>query len=488
MHRLILTIWFCLLSFAGWALVANPPPGYVWTYLGPTLGGDWAAPTSLPHSILNYGAVSGLDNAVPIQTAITEACAGNFTLYFPEGDWRTSAMLTIPCSNFTAIGEGPNTIVTYTGIPAVTAVFLVTGSSNIWNDSIKNMTVSSNGNADYAIQTWKVLHSNFEDLRLRNVKLAGIAGSFGVLNTYKNISVSANEQAFTTVPASCMRFFDHGDALGGMYASTITNPICEHVSGDGIIFTTSNDNTIIGGSSEGNTGAGGTTGRGLVFAADTNRNTVIGMDLEVNALEDVLDGGSDNKYINIVSCCVGRFHIASTAQGTEIDGGYLENLTVEANAGSTYALNVHPKQIINSYAFGGGTSVWDFSGPYVEYAPSITCGTGSATGITARGRWRVQGKTVQVGIGILDSVNSTCDTSFVVGLPFVPTSLGTPAVNWICNGADESSLPLPYALIGIMNGTSTVIVLKYDGTFPGASLHKYNINCTYERSTANIVN
>jgi hypothetical protein len=96
-------------------------------------------------------------------------------------------------------------------------------------------------------------------------------------------------------PANGIYVTNRGDPLEQTTACTFINPIIEGVSGDGIVLDHASNNTIIGGTSEGNTGLG------ILATANSTSNLIQSVDFETNTAGDIEDYGFNNTYFKINS-------------------------------------------------------------------------------------------------------------------------------------------------------------------------------------------
>jgi hypothetical protein len=170
-----------------------------------------------------------------------------------NGDHVISEPLTEGCDGL-IIDLGGATI-TYIGGQTDTVVDIKPKPNEAWrvNTRVQNGTIRSNGNANFALRTFAVSHSIFDNLRLRDVKISGYIGFLGIVNRYQMISCSANEKPFTTIPQSCFITNTDGSEFGfGIWASHLETIIAEGLSGIGVSLSVSSYNVLTAGTSEGN--------------------------------------------------------------------------------------------------------------------------------------------------------------------------------------------------------------------------------------------
>jgi hypothetical protein len=331
------------------------------------------APTLSPQ---NYGAKGDgvADDTTAVQAAFTAVCtaAAQRGLYIPDGTYKLTAQIVIPgpCAGMRAQFQSKNAVLSYAGTTNITGILKFDGvNANILSIDFGGGTITGNSHAQNAIWASGMLHSKFHDLKLRNITGSAFLGQFLVVDTLDNITTSNNDGAYTTKPTSCITFQTDGPN-GGAYVVTLINPICEGVSGDGWVLSTSNGNVFVGGTSEGN------GGRGLTLASDADRNTFQNADLEANAGPDMVVAGNYNQFINltVASPPASPAHFIGGA-GNTIIGGTYNQLTIDAGSTGTslvgvrYGLaggglqnNTNTTTIINSSSTGAGGTTFPASG------------------------------------------------------------------------------------------------------------------------------
>lgn len=298
---------------------------------------------------------------VGIQAALTAAGAG--TVFLGPGTYTLAAAVTMTTSGQHLQCAGiKSTTLSYTGTSAITAVVDVgtadNGTNNLYGISINGCTISGNSHANDAIRTRGVHRSDFSHNSLINVVVTGISVDFGIGVDLDDLHTSSNEQAFTQQPTSCV-ILDGPDASHKTTTSTVKLPICEGVVGTGIVLGQASNNTIIGGTSEGNA-------TGISIASTAAFTTVEGTDFESNSSADVSD--------------------TSTSQVL------LENV----KAGSTTPLSgsgipwviggqgIAPSVSIGQVTLSSGVQTHTFATAYTGSAPSCTyqwTGSGALAGV-----------------------------------------------------------------------------------------------------------
>jgi hypothetical protein len=286
---------------------------------------------------------SGCYTTIAAALAALGSAAG--TIVIPPGTWTTPATIAMTTSgqHIECAGIG-STIISYTGGPT-TAIFDVgtssTGSPSYVNISINGCTISGNANVQYAIRTRSVHHSDFSHNSLINVTVAGIQINYGVVLVLNDLHTSFNEQAFTVQPQSCI-ILDGPDISHRTTSSTVQTPICEGVSGAGIVLNNTADIRLINGTSEQNN-------KGLTISIDSQNATIDGTDFELNAIADIENSGNQTRLTMISS--LGLTHVMESAYYARLDGGLYNNITIDSGALDTHL----EKFSYNNYGTGALT-------------------------------------------------------------------------------------------------------------------------------------
>jgi len=301
-----------------------------------------------------------------LQAAITALGGVAGTIIVPPGTFSSASTITMTTGSQHIICSGMgSTVISYTGGATTAIVDIGTasdGSANKYDISIEGCTITGNASVVNAIRTRGVHHSSFKNLSLRNVTGAALLTNFAVTNVYENIHTTLNDGAFTTQPTTCIQL-DGPDASHKSTASAITNPVCEGVSGTGIVLGQAIEITITGGTSEQNA-------RGLNMTSTTENTTVIGTDFEANSTEDILTNGIGLFLQGGTGCLSGvKLHAGATSQITSIQ---FSNNTCTATTVDVGAIQItYPAGLM-----GGGTSPSNLQ----FLNSSTTCTTGAAVG------------------------------------------------------------------------------------------------------------
>lgn len=130
--------------------------------------------------------------------------------------------------------------------------------------------------------------------------------------------------------------------------------------------------------------------------------------------------------------------------------------------------------IVKDVFIGGEINVTGTA--YTAYTPTITSGGGTLTAASATGHYKQIGKTVFFSILTSIVTNGTGSGSVNVTLPF------TVANHSSCEGRETAIAP-SIGITGLMlSGGNTLILTKYDGTYPGANGSGIVISGQYERA------
>lgn len=232
---------------------------------------------------------------VGIQAALAAAGAG--TVFIGPGTYTLGAAITMTTSGQHLQCAGiKSTTLSYTGTSAITAVLDIgtaaDGTNNLYGISVNGCTISGNSHATNAIRTRGIHRSNLSGNNLINVTGSALSVNFGISDDFDDLHTSSNEQAFTQQPTTCITL-DGPDASHKSTVSTVKLPICEGVSGTGIVLGQASNETVIGGTSEGN-------GTGISIASTASFTTVEGTDFESNSTADISDSSTSQVLLENV--------------------------------------------------------------------------------------------------------------------------------------------------------------------------------------------
>lgn len=107
------------------------------------------------------------------------------------------------------------------------------------------------------------------------------------------------------------------------------------------------------------------------------------------------------------------------------------------------------------------------------FTPAVTAGSGSFTTVSGAGRYTKLGDTHFTRTTVTITTNGTAATAIIFTLPFSPTESAA------FHGTENAT-----AFTGVhgygSSGLNTVVVRKYDGTYPGADGYNFVINGYYK--------
>lgn len=341
----------------------------------------WAAPLSVTGNVtatagqnqitvysLNGDEVMDNNKYTTVQAAVNVCPGAGCIIRIPSGTWAPAAAntaLTINQSNVHIICSGFDaSTISYTGSSSITAVLDIgtstSGSPSYGNISINGCTISGNANAQYAIRLRSIHRSDFSHNKLINVTAAGIQTNFAVADTFDDLHTSSQEQAFTATPANCM-VLDGPDNSHKTTATVIKNPICEGVSGTGIVLGHVATITVMGGTSEQNN-------KGITLSANALACEIMAVDLEANTLSNIEDSGVQNHFLNVNGN--GLYHVFGTAQDSSWTGQLYDSFTIDSSA-----LNTHLNHL--TYNNSGSGTLTD-NGTATSYLNVVNAGSGGS--------------------------------------------------------------------------------------------------------------
>jgi hypothetical protein len=166
---------------------------------------------------------------------------------------------------------------------------------------IQNLMIESNNNT-YGLYVKNSAHCVFKDIRIINSVDYGAYLEGSVLDTWENLSVSINKPPYPGQTVTMPKFglYLNGSLLAVQAtANTFINPIIEGVTEVGIYLEDAANNTFIGGTSEGNSGTGGTfNGAGIIIGTNSPANTFNNTFCEANKGGDLICNGKRNEFVN----------------------------------------------------------------------------------------------------------------------------------------------------------------------------------------------
>jgi hypothetical protein len=188
---------------------------------------------------------------------------------------------------------------------------------------------------------------------------------------------------------------------------------------------------------------------------------------------------------NVTSCGVGRSaNLANSNNGIWITGARTSNTLISGNAcrdlanAQDWGVYISPEVPAGATRVSGNllanNLVGEISGGgWRQYAPSVSVTGGGLGGTTVSGRYRLADKTVSVQIYLTITANGTGSGGIILGLP-----VAAAATLFVLTGRAVNSTK---AVTGMTpNGGSTVGVLNFDGSYPGATGETIVLTGVYE--------
>lgn len=120
---------------------------------------------------------------------------------------------------------------------------------------------------------------------------------------------------------------------------------------------------------------------------------------------------------------------------------------------------------------------WNSMFPATVYTPVITAGSGVFTSVSAIGRYRVIGKLIFFQLAVTITTNGTAAVQVNATLPFASVNV-TDSDYCLYGRANAVSGKQLQGIIG--PNASTLSILNYDGTYPGANGEKLYVSGFYE--------
>lgn len=286
-------------------------------------------------TVYNLNGDTLLDNNkyTNVQEAVN-ACPGQGCIIrIPSGTWspappNTALIINQSWVHIICSGIGAS-FISYTGTTTIPAVIDIgtstTGSPAYYNISINGCTVSGNANVQYAIRARGIHRSDFSNNSLINVTTAGFNSSYGVRLNLDDLHTSSMEQAFSVQPQSCI-ILDGPDHDHKTTTTSVGQPVCEGVSGAGIVLNNTTTVTVHGGTSEQNN-------KGITLSNGAEGDVIVALDTEANKTSNVEDGGYQNHFFDLTGN--GLYHVLGSAVFSHLTGYFYDQITIDAGAFET---------------------------------------------------------------------------------------------------------------------------------------------------------
>jgi hypothetical protein len=152
----------------------------------------------------------------------------------------------------------------------------------------------------------------------------------------------------------------------------------------------------------------------------------------------------------------------------------IQNVANNRILGNTSGSAAAPSEIVLPLAaVNGGTG--DAGTAWTAYTPTVTAGSGTFTTVSAAGRYKVLGKTCLISIAITITTNGTAGAYISATLPFA-----APAGTNQCLSGREVAVNSTSACGNIGASATSMIITRYDGTYPGVNSAVLVLSGAYE--------
>jgi hypothetical protein len=230
-----------------------------------------------------FGIVGDGSTQTVAMNALHALAATGVPIHFSAGDYRTATpwlFTTVP----NLIGE-PGARISLSASGGVAYVIKIDYSGvYLKGGLIDNLILDGRGFVADGLYLKAVISADFNKVRATNVTGAGLHMAWAQQCKFVNFTVSRNVEPFTTTPVNGILI----DGAISSSANIFINPSIEHISGSGIKALSLINSQIIGGTSEGNN-VGLEFGEAVAtLGLQVTTNTIIGMDLEVNTVADII--------------------------------------------------------------------------------------------------------------------------------------------------------------------------------------------------------
>ncbi len=312
--------------------------------------------------VQRYGLLddNATDNGSKITTLVTLAQAG-IALYWPKlttGIYLTSTPLLF-AGNITMTGDaGVRIKLTAAASYVVKVDSSAVGPGYSHGGMMADLILDGNGFATDGLYLRNVVSANYYRIRATNVTQAGLHLAWGQLCVFDTFICSNNVETFTTTPQYGI-LIDNANSGGSSSANTFINPTAEGItsgSGIGIFAQWAIDSVFINGTSEGNK-------IGMVIGAigtsDGSHNTVIGMDMESNTVQDMQIYGPSNTVLAPSFYSAFPLLISGTgAAENRVIGGTVSSVSFGAGSGANSVTDTSLSGVGASITDAGTYNAW----------------------------------------------------------------------------------------------------------------------------------
>lgn len=299
-------------------------------------------------SVKDFGAVcdGSADDTAALVLAVAASSLSQ-AVYFPSGTCTTTAMIT-STHPITWISDTSTTL-QYTGGSAVDAVLKMDGGpatvphgALMEGTTLQGFVFDGGGQANAGLLLQAVVSAQVSWSRVINTVDVGFYLNWAQQLTCDHCMVSKDFDPAANMPVRGI-VMDHVSS-----ANYFTNVNIDHVSSHGIDCVYCINTTIIGGTSEGNGGAGWNCNGAQCF-----NNTLIQVDLEVNTGGDLVfqSGSFFNTCIQCNSFSIPGVTFSGSAHENKIIGGFI-------GGGSTAAVNTFGNRLIGVSTITVSGAVW----------------------------------------------------------------------------------------------------------------------------------
>jgi hypothetical protein len=283
------------------------------------------------------------------------------------------------------------------------------------NNQIEKIFIyGDNSNATDGVLLQAVFHSQFRDVWTWGVTGCGIHDEAGVTNTFDAPRTSSFDAAALGITsghsqptsAFCLDQNTTGAFTGVSSNDLLLNPAAEGVSGAGFNMLHGINTTITGGSSEDNQ-------IGVSLSSSVSVITLIDMDLESNTVNDILENGHFDLFLN---------DSLGSSTGKDLEIGPNSAFAMEIGGAITSSVVDNPSAAAATLSSGGS---WSFP----QLLSTTLSGNFAISGTLNAGATTLSGLTISNNLGVVGQIgnnNAVLFPSTTTG--FVGSSAGGPAL------------------------------------------------------------